>query len=201
MQPQENIKRSISTVNYHDEFYKEGPVENKAARTKKKRWIPSEAIHCKRVIRRLQTDNVLTALMVYGKRELQVDLKIWDLGCEVYTAAQLMQFFDEQLRSGTYSLRRLASELMNSFDRLRDPVPDMDYPSIYAACNAVKREAKARMAQGDYQWAAPDPVMGYWRNPRDGHGWAKMTDALTDRMLIDRIPTAIDMRFASDLGL
>lgn len=162
---------------------------------------PSEAIHCKRFIRRLQTDNVLTALMANSDRDLQSNLRTWDLACEVYTADQLAQIFDEFVQSGEYSFGRLTEELMRSFDRLRDPDPDMDFPSVAAACAAVKREAKVRLAKGDYHWATPDPDGSYSPHRGEGHGWDAMTVALYDRMLSDELPRAIDMRFAADLGL
>jgi len=165
------------------------------------RKASSEAIHCKRFIRRLQTDNVLTALMAFSDRDLQADLRTWNLACEVYTTEQLAQIFDELVQSRDYSFGRLTEELMGSFDRLRDPDPDMDYPSVAAACTAVKREAKARMAKGDHHWAMLDPETGRSPHRNEGHGWDAMTVALFDQMLSDKLPRALDMRFAGDLGL
>lgn len=165
------------------------------------RKAPSEEIHCKRFIRRLQTDNVLTALMAFSDRDLQADLRTWNLACEVYTTEQLAKICDELVQSGDYSFGRLTEELMGSFDRFRDPDPDMDYPSVAAACTAVKREAKARMAKGDHHWARLDPETGRSPHRNEGHGWDAMTVALFDRMLSDKLPRALDMRFAGDLGL
>ncbi|MGC3892740.1 hypothetical protein [Pseudomonas urmiensis] len=176
-------------------------LEQQAPRQGRTRKAPSEAIHCKRFIRRLQTDNVLTALMAFSDRDLQSDLRTWDLACEVYTNEQLAQIFDELVQSGDYSFGRLTEELMGSFDRLRDPDPDMDYPSVAAACTAVKHEAKARMAKGDHHWARLDPETGRSPHRNEGHGWDAMTVALFDRMLSDKLPRALDMRFAGDLGL
>jgi hypothetical protein len=164
------------------------------------RAVPGESIDCKRFIRSLQTDNVLTALMFDTDRDSHADYLIWDLACEVYRADQLKQIFDELVQSGLYPLGKLAEELIWSFNRLRDPAPDMDFPAVAAACAAVKQEAKARLAKGDYLWAKPDSDTG--RSPdRDGKGWEAMTDALFEKMLSDRIPKALDMRFARDLGL
>lgn len=176
-------------------------LEQQARPQGRNRKAPSEAIDCKRFIRRLQTDNVLTALMASSDRDLQANLRTWDLACEVYTAEQLAQIFDDLVHSGDYSFGRLTEELMGSFDRLRDPDPDMDYPSVAAACTAVKREAKARMAKGDYHWARLDPQTGRSPHRTEGHGWDAMTVALFDRMLSDKLPRALDMRFAGDLGL
>jgi len=176
-------------------------LEKQAPRQGRTRKVLSEAIHCKRFIRRLQTDNVLTTLMAFSDRDLQADLRTWDLACEVYTTEQLAQIFDELLQSGDYSFGRLTEELMSSFDRLRDPDPDMDYPSVAAACTAVKREAKARMAKGDHHWGRLDPETGRSPHRNEGHGWDAMTVALFDRMLSDKLPRALDMRFAGDLGL
>lgn len=164
------------------------------------RSIPGESIHLKRFIRRLQTDNVLTALMFDIDRDTYADLLVWDLAYEVYSADQLRMFFDELIESGQYSMGRLAEELVASFDRLRDPAPDMNYPSVAAACVAVKRAAKVCLVNGDYLWAKLDPNTG--RSPhRDGHGWPAMTDALLEKMIDDRISKAMDMRFARDLGV
>lgn len=176
-------------------------LEQQARPKGKTRNAPSEAIHCKRFIRRLQTDNVLTALMAFSDRDLQANLRTWDLACELYTTEQLAQIFDELVQSGDYSFGRLTEELMGSFDRLRDPDPDMDYPSVAAACTAVKREAKARMAKGDHHWARLDPETGRSPYRNEGLGWDAMTVALFDRMLSDKLPRALDMRFAGDLGL
>ncbi|QYX55022.1 hypothetical protein K3F44_12395 [Pseudomonas sp. S07E 245] len=175
--------------------------EPRALRQGRTRKAPSEAIHCKRFIRRLQTDNVLTALMAFSDRDLQADLRTWDLACEVYTTEQLAQIFDELVQSGDYSFGRLTEELMSSFDRLRDPDPEMHYPSVAAACTAVKREAKARLAKGDHQWARLDPETGRSPHRHEGYGWDAMTVALFDRMISDKLPRALDMRFAGDLGL
>lgn len=167
---------------------------------RKTRAVPGESIHCKRFIRQLQTDNVLTALMFDFDRDTHADLRIWSLACEVYSADQLRKIFHAFLRSGTYSMGRLAEELFESFDRIRDPAPDMDFPSVAAACAAVKGEAKARLAVGDYHWALLDHNTG--RSPdRDGKGWDSMTDDLFERMESDQISRARDMRFARDLGL
>lgn len=179
----------------------DAPVQNKPCRHGKSKPALSEAIHCKRFIRRLQTDNVLTALMVSSDRDLQSNLRTWNLACEVYTADQLAEIFDEFVQTGEYSFRRLTDELMRSIDRLRDPNPEMDFPSVAAACVAVKREAKARLAKGDYHWATPNPDGGYSPHRSEGHGWDAMTVALYDRMLDDKLPRALDMRFAGDLGL
>lgn len=179
----------------------DAPLEQEAPRQGRARKAPSEAIHCKRFIRRLQTDNVLTALMAFSDRDLQSNLRTWDLACELYTAEQLTQIFDELVQSGDYSFGRLTQELMGSFDRLRDPDPDMDYPSVAAACAAVKREASARLAKGDHHWAMLDPETGRSPHRGEGHGWDEMTVALFDRMLDDKLPRALDMRFAGDLGL
>jgi hypothetical protein len=167
---------------------------------RKARAVPGESIHCKRFIRQLQTDNVLTALMFNIDRDTHADLQIWSLACEVYSADELRKIFDVFVRSGIYSMGRLVEELMNSFDRLRDPAPDMDFPSVAAACAAVKGEAKARLAVGDYHWAVLDRNTG--RSPdREGKGWDTMTDALLEKMESDQISRARDMRFARDLGL
>lgn len=179
----------------------DAPLGKKASRQGEGKKALSEAIHCKRFIRRLQTDNVLTALMAFSDRDLQSNLRTWDLACEVYTTDQLAQIFDELVQSGDYSFGRLTEELMGSFDRLRDPNPDMDYPSVAAACAAVKREARARLAKGDHHWANLDPESGRSPHRGEGHGWDAMTVALFDRMLNDRLPRALDLRFAGDLGL
>lgn len=179
----------------------DAPLEQETPRQGRTRKAPSEAIHCKRFIRRLQTDNVLTALMAFSDRDLQSNLRTWDLACEVYTTEQLAQIFDEMVKSGDYSLGRLAGELMLSFDRLRDPAPDMEFPSVAAACAAVKREAKVRLAKGDYHWVMPNPEQGYLSHRGEGHGWDAMTLALFDRMIEDKLPRALDLRFAGDLGL
>lgn len=178
-----------------------GGLPTKAVKRKAEpRVTPGESIHCKRFIRRLQTDNVLTALMFDIDRDTHADYLVWDLASEVYRPEELKQIFDELVQSGLYRLGRLAEELIGSFNRLRDPAPDMDFPSVTAACAAVKQEAKTRLATGDYLWAILDPDTG--RSPdRDGKGWDAMTDALLERMLSDRIPRALDMRFARDLGL
>lgn len=176
-------------------------TEKKAHRQGKRKSPLSEAIHCKRFIRRLQTDNVLSALMASSDRDLQSNLRIWNLACEVYKADQLAQIFNEFVQSGDYSFRRLTEELMRFFDRLRDPNPDMDFPSVAAARAAVKREAKARLAKGDYHWATPNSDGGYAPHTGEGYGWDAMTVALYDRMLNDKLPRALDMRFAGDLGL
>ncbi|MCF5721855.1 hypothetical protein [Pseudomonas syringae] len=178
-----------------------GGLPTKAVkRTAKPRAIPGESIHCKRFIRLLQTDNVLTALMFEIGRDTHADYLVWDLASEVYSPEKLKQIFDELVQSGLYPLGRLAEELMRSFNRLRDPAPDMSFPSVAAACAAVKQQAKTRLAKGDYLWAILDPNTG--RSPdRDGKGWDAMTDALLERMLSDRIPRALDMRFGRDLGL
>lgn len=169
-------------------------------RRAKPRAIPGESIHCKRFIRRLQTDNVLTALMFDIDRDTQADYLVWDLASEVYSPERLKRIFDELVQSGLYPMGRLAEELVGSFNRLRDPAPDMDFPSVAAACAAVKQEAKTRLAKGDYLWATLDLDTGR-SSDRDRKGWDAMTDALLERMLIDRIPRALDMRFARDLGL
>lgn len=167
---------------------------------RKARSIPGESIHLKRFIRRLQTDNVLTALTFDIDRDTYADWRVWDLACEVYSADQLKMIFERLIESGRYSMGRLAEEMVDSFDRLRDPAPDMDFPSVSAACAAVKREAKARLAKDDYLWAVLDPNTG--RSPdRDGFGWTAMTDALLEQMITDRSSKALDMRFARDLGL
>jgi hypothetical protein len=139
--------------------------------------------------------------MAFSDRDLQANLRTWDLACEVYTSEQLAQIFDELVQSGDYSFGRLTEELMSSYDRLRDPDPDMDYPSVAAVCTAVKREARARMAKGEHHWARLDPETGRSPHRNEGHGWGAMTVALSDRMLSDKLPRALDMRFASDLGL
>ncbi|GFZ74375.1 hypothetical protein PSE10C_51170 [Pseudomonas amygdali pv. eriobotryae] len=178
-----------------------GGLPTKAVKRKgKPRVTLGESIHCKRFIRRLQTGNVLTALMFDIDRDTHADYQVWDLASEVYGPEELKQIFDELVQSGLYRLGRLAEELIGSFNRLRDPAPDMDFPSVAAACAAVKQEAKTRLTKGDYLWAILDPDTG--RSPdRDGKGWAAMTDALLERMLSDRIPRALDMRFGRDLGL
>ncbi len=178
-----------------------GGLPTKAVKRKAKpRTMQGESIHCKRFIRGLQTDNVLTALMFDIERDTHADYLVWDLASEVYSPNKLKQIFDELVQSGLYPLGILAEELIGSFNRLRDPAPDMDFPSVAAACAAVKQEAKTRLAKGDYLWASLDPGTG--RSPdRDGKGWAAMTDALLEHMLSDRIPRALDMRFGRDLGL
>jgi len=170
------------------------------SRKRKTRGTPGESIHCERIIRKLQTDNVLTALMFDADRDTHADYRVWDLACEVYSDDQLKEFFDNLIASEQLSLGRLAEELSRSFNVRRDPAPDMDFPSVAAARDAVRQVARARLAKGDYLWAVLDPNTG--RSPdRDGKGWPAMTDGLLGRMLSDRIPKALDMRFARDLGL
>ncbi|BBI43209.1 hypothetical protein [Pseudomonas syringae] len=169
-------------------------------RKRKARAAPGESIHCKRFIRKLQTDNVLNALMFDTDRDSHADHRVWDLGCEVYSDDQLKKIFEELIASEQFSLGRLAEELSRSFNVRRDPAPDMDFPTVAAARDAVRQVARARLAKGDYLWAVLDPNTG--RSPdRDGKGWPAMTDALLERMLSEHVSKALDMRFARDLGL
>lgn len=170
------------------------------SRKRKTRAAPGESIHCKRFIRKLQTDNVLTALMFDADRDMHADYRVWDLACEVYSDDQLKKIFGNLVAAEQFSMGRLAEELSSSIDVRRDPAPDMDFPSVAAACAAVKQVAKARLAKGDYLWALLDPNTGR-STDREGNGWPAMTDALLERMLSDRIPKALNMRFARDLGL